>query len=125
MDARRASEQEGAPANRSNWGYVAPKSELDGGKASWKKVADVDDQVTDVDPAPQTSAARGDAPPAPPASAPSGSAVSSGQVAYLRNKMKAAGVDEGSILQRFGVASLEAFTTSQFDELKSELLAVV
>ena len=29
--------------------YVAPKSELDGGKASWKKVADVDDQVTDVE----------------------------------------------------------------------------
>ena len=29
--------------------YVAPKAELDGGKAAWKKVADVDDQVTDVE----------------------------------------------------------------------------
>jgi prolyl oligopeptidase len=29
--------------------YIAPKAELDGGAASWKKVADVDDQVTDID----------------------------------------------------------------------------
>jgi len=29
--------------------YVAPKAGLDGGNAAWKKVADVDDQVTDVE----------------------------------------------------------------------------
>jgi prolyl oligopeptidase len=29
--------------------YVAHKAELDGGAAAWKKVADVDDQVTDVE----------------------------------------------------------------------------
>jgi prolyl oligopeptidase len=29
--------------------YVAPKADLDGGSAAWKKVADVDDDVTDVE----------------------------------------------------------------------------
>jgi len=29
--------------------YVAPKADLDGGAAVWTKVADVDDQVTDVE----------------------------------------------------------------------------
>jgi hypothetical protein len=29
--------------------YVARKAELDSGAAAWKKVADVDDEVTDVE----------------------------------------------------------------------------
>lgn len=29
--------------------YIAPKADLDGGAAPWKKVADVDDQVTDIE----------------------------------------------------------------------------
>lgn len=58
------------------------------------------------------------------APAPAGS-ISGNQVAYLRNKLKAAGVEEQTILDRFQVAGLEHLSSEQFDLVKSELLAAV
>ena len=72
-------------------------------------------------PARQASAAN---PPAPQASGPSGAGITGGQVAYLRNKLKAAGVSEASICDRFQATSIELLTTEQFDEVKAELLAM-
>ena len=50
-------------------------------------------------------------------------AISGGQVAYLRNKLKSAGVAEQTICDRFQVASIEHLSVEQFDEVKAELLA--
>jgi phage recombination protein Bet len=50
--------------------------------------------------------------------------ISGGQVAYLRNKLKAAGVAEQSICDRFQVTALELLTVEAFDTVKSELLAL-
>ena len=63
--------------------------------------------------------------PAPAAPAPSGGGISGGQVAYLRKKLESAGVEEETICNRFQVASIELLNAEQFDELKSELLALV
>jgi len=60
---------------------------------------------------------------AAPAAAGNDGGITGGQVAYLRNKLKAAGVDEQTILDRFQVASLELLGVVQFDALKAELLA--
>lgn len=69
-------------------------------------------------------------PPAPAAPVPKQSAapaqagaISGGQVAYLRNKLKAAEVAEQSICDRFQVAAIEHMSVEQFDTLKAELLA--
>lgn len=53
-----------------------------------------------------------------------GGGISGGQVAYLRNKLKAAGVEEQTVLDRFQAASLELLTATQFDEVKAELLSL-
>lgn len=75
--------------------------------------------------APAPSPAPVAAKPAPPP--PAGNAqggISGGQVAYLRNKLKAAGVEEPSICDRFQVSSIELLNAEQFDEVKAELLAM-
>jgi hypothetical protein len=66
-----------------------------------------------------------DKPPAPPAAAGAGGSISGGQVAYLRNKLKSAGVAEQAICDRYQVASLELLSPEQFDEQKSALLTMV
>lgn len=65
-----------------------------------------------------------DAPAKPAASAPTGGAISGGQIAYLRNKLKAAGLAEQSICDRFQVAGLEHLSADQFDAAKADLLAM-
>lgn len=75
--------------------------------------------------APTPAAAPKAAAPAPAATAaPSGTGISGGQAAYLKNKLKAAGVSEQSICDRFQVASIDLLNTEQFDELKAELLSM-
>jgi hypothetical protein len=59
---------------------------------------------------------------APPASTPG--AISGGQVAYLRNKLRAAGIAEPTICNRFEVDALDLISLEQFSTLKAELLAV-
>ncbi len=61
------------------------------------------------------------APPAPRAS--TAGALTGGQVAYLRNKLKAAGIGEPAICNRFEVDALELISPDQFAMLKAELLA--
>lgn len=70
----------------------------------------------------QASAPAPDSPPAPPPVASAQGGISAGSVAYLRGKLKAAGVDESSIQDRFQVSGIELLTAEQFDALKSELL---
>jgi phage recombination protein Bet len=48
--------------------------------------------------------------------------ISGGQAAYLKNKLKAAGLEEQAICDRFQVASIELLNTEQFDTVKAELL---
>lgn len=62
-------------------------------------------------------------PAAPVTTAPAG-AINGGQVKYLRAKMAAAGVEEASIVERFELPDLEHMNVQQFDEIKSELLAM-
>lgn len=59
----------------------------------------------------------------PAASAQAGAGISGGQVAYLRNKLKSAAIEEQTICDRFQVQSIELLSVEQFDLLKSELLA--
>lgn len=63
-------------------------------------------------------------PPAPVAGNPQGG-ISGGQVAYLRNKLKAASVEESRICDRFQTSSIELLSAEQFDLVKAELLTVV
>lgn len=63
-----------------------------------------------------------DKPKAPPAI--NGAGISGGQVAYLRNKLKAAGLAEQAICDRFQVGGIELLSAEAFDEIKSELLAM-
>lgn len=53
-----------------------------------------------------------------------GPSIGTGQLAYLRNKLKQAGVEDSSICARFEVGSLEGLSVEQFDEVKAELLAM-
>lgn len=50
--------------------------------------------------------------------------ITGGQVAYLRNKLKAASVTEATICDRFQVTGIELLNVEQFDLVKSELLAL-
>lgn len=50
--------------------------------------------------------------------------ATTGQVAYLRNKIKAAGRTEPEFCARFEVGGIEEFTVEMFDVVKSELLAL-
>lgn len=72
-----------------------------------------------VDPAPTTDAER---PKPPPANGNAG--ISGGQVAYLRNKLKAAELSESSICDRFQTTGIELLTAEAFDTIKAELLAM-
>jgi hypothetical protein len=49
--------------------------------------------------------------------------ITGGQVAYLRNKIKAAGLDEATFCDRFQVTGIELLSAEQFDTIKAELLA--
>lgn len=72
--------------------------------------------------------------PAPPPAAPARQAgggaggqagsITGGQVAYLRNKLRAAGVDEPTVCDRYQVTGIELLSVDQFDALKAELLAM-
>lgn len=80
---------------------------------------------------PPPAASPAAAPAAAPAPAPATTAgaelrgcISVGQVAYLRNKMNAAGAAESQFCARYEVGSIEEFTLEMFDEVKSELLAL-
>lgn len=63
------------------------------------------------------------APPKPAATTTTGG-IAGGQVAYLRNKLKSAGVDEASVCDRFQVTGIELLSVEQFDTVKAELLAM-
>lgn len=80
----------------------------------------IDNDTGEITPA----AAESPAPAPAPARTASSGAISSGQVAYLRNKLKAAGVEEATVLDRFSVSGLELLAADQFDTLKAELLAL-
>lgn len=76
-----------------------------------------------------SAAPAADAPAAAPApakaAAPAASgSIAGGQVAYLRNKLKSAGVSEASICDRFQVTGIELLSVEQFDAVKAELLAM-
>jgi hypothetical protein len=61
---------------------------------------------------------------APAKAGPAGS-ISGGQVAYLRNKLQAAGLAETGICDRYQIAGIEHLSAEQFDTVKAELLAAV
>lgn len=88
----------------------------------------VDQMTGEVEPAAAAPLAEAPAPTAAAASSPAaapanGAGISGGQVAYLRNKLKAAGVAEASICDRFQVTAIELLTVDAFDTVKAELLA--
>lgn len=60
-----------------------------------------------------------------PAATPQAGGITGGQVAYLRNKLKAASVEESVICDRFQVTGIELLNAEQFDTVKAELLTVV
>lgn len=72
---------------------------------------------------PAETTAQQSPPPAPATS--TGPSIGTGQLAYLRNKLKQAGVEDSSICARFEVGSLEGLSVEQFDEVKAELLAML
>lgn len=63
--------------------------------------------------------------PAPAPAHKDGAGISGSQVAWLRNKLKATGVDEPTVCDRFQVASIELLGPEQFAALKSELIAML
>lgn len=77
--------------------------------------------VRDIPPPP---AAVTQPPAPPPASSDVRGSISAGQVAYLRNKIKAAGKAESEFCARYEVGAIEEFTLEMFDLVKSELLAL-
>lgn len=81
----------------------------------------IDNETGEVSPPPAATPAPAAA---KPAAAAAGAGISGGQVNYLRNKIKAAGLAEQTFIDRFQVASLELLTVDQFDEVKAELLAM-
>ena len=71
-----------------------------------------------------TNQAATQAAPRTPQSTTAGDVISSNQVAYLRNKLKQAGVDEATIVGREG-RELSAFDGDTFDRVKTELVALI
>lgn len=61
-------------------------------------------------------------PPTPPPVAGAQGGISAGSVAYLRGKLRANGINEASIQDRYQVSGIELLSPAQFDEIKSELL---
>lgn len=74
---------------------------------------------TDATKQPQASA-----PTPKPASTGTTGSIAGGQIAYLRNKLKSAGIGEPAICDRFQVTGIELLSAEQFDEVKAELLAM-
>lgn len=102
-------------------------------RSAVKQMGPVDEVKTDEAAAPAAAPAQAPAPaaeakPAASAAAPAAAGaqggISGGQVAYLRGKLKNAGVSEPSICDRFQVGGIELLTPEQFDTVKSELLAM-
>jgi RecT family len=62
-------------------------------------------------------------PPVPPTSAAIGS-ISAAQAAYLRGKLKSAGVAEQQVCDKYQVAGIELLTVESFDKIKADLLSV-
>lgn len=61
----------------------------------------------------------------PKANAPAATgSIAGGQVAYLRNKLKSAGIEETAICDRYQVTGIELLSAEQFDIVKAELLAM-
>lgn len=89
------------------------------------------DPETGEIPPPPAAPAPAPSPAATPAPAPSTTAggssrpiISSGQVAYLRAKLKSANQSEADVCRRFEVERLEDLNLDCFDVLKSELLGL-
>lgn len=101
-----------------------------------KSAAQQDQPRVDLSPEPAQNAeatqppADGQAPASGPAQAPAAEAVADGEVinqgqaAYLTNKAKQAGVDEGTLCGRLGIDSLAMLPASRFDAVRAELLAM-
>lgn len=62
--------------------------------------------------------------PQTPTATTTGPLIGVGQLAYLRNKLRALGLDEATTCSRYQVQALEGLTVEQFDEAKAELLAM-
>jgi phage recombination protein Bet len=69
-------------------------------------------------------ASKAAASPAAPAKPAQEGAIGAGQVAYLRNKLKSAGLEESTFCDRFQVTGIELLSPEQFDAVKAELLAM-
>lgn len=82
----------------------------------------IDAEAGEVPPPSPAPAATRPANPEP--SAGFGKSISVGQAAYLRNKLKVAGIGEQVICDRFQVAGIDSMNADQFDELKAELLSM-
>lgn len=86
--------------------------------------------VDDTGPGPDVDTTPAPAPapkPAATATATTGDVrgkISTGQVAYLRKKLEAAGRAESEVCAKYELGALEELTLEQFDETKSELLAM-
>lgn len=115
----------------------APRVETDAPRGPQRKSASPA-PAAPASPAPEPEVPKGDSggAPAPAAAAPVAATVApkpasttpvggiaGGQVAYLRNKLKSAGVAEQAICDRFQVTGIELLNAEQFDEVKAELLA--
>ena len=83
---------------------------------------DVSDAVEVTPPASPRAVAPTPAPAA--SSSASTSLIGAGQLAYLRNKLRSAEIEEASLFERFGVQGLDQLGVEQFDELKAELLSL-
>jgi len=80
--------------------------------------------AVDVAATPASTTAHSPAAAATPPAGDARGAISTGQVAYLRNKLKAAGMSEAEAAKRYNAEALEQINVDAFDELKSELLAM-
>lgn len=80
-------------------------------------------EIASPPPAPAPSPAATSKPPMPAASAPAGAKLQTGQIAYIRNKLTQAGIEEVVICTRYQIAGIDQLSAEQFDELKAELLA--
>lgn len=86
--------------------------------ATVSTAAAADPETGEVSPPPAASAAKN------PSATDARGLISTGQVAYLRNKLKAAGMAEKVVAGRYSVETIEQLNVDAFDELKSELLAM-
>ena len=113
---KRRSESVAAIATETTMGAAPPPAAtvIDASTGEIVGTPRTDLDVEPTRPEPQRAAAT-------PAATPG--AISGGQVAYLRNKLKAAGIGESVVCNRFEVDALELISLEQFSTLKAELLA--